>query len=258
VQKAEWTRNRTQERTLVSDFRTTPIGDHWFGMRRVREVDGVAIDASFRGELARTFDQSTSDGRLQMKKALDLENARYTIGDYAYTTNTPNFTFEVFRRENIVNWDVKKRAEEDIDGVRTWRIEVKDRAEPASGTYWVDPATGRIFQAEFSFANFTSRDLGRADGYFQVPVRHSALSLRPSTANSNPDVQMKVRYSMDPAIGLVVPISMDEQYKSQAFLKSVEGHAVYSSFRRFGSDVQLMPAGEPESRVTANPAPDPA
>jgi len=86
----------TRERVILSDFRTTPIGDEWVGIRRVRQVDGIDIDRGFWGRLAEPFERSTLQGRVQLKLLLAYENARFNLGDFNLA-NVPTFVLDFFR-----------------------------------------------------------------------------------------------------------------------------------------------------------------
>ncbi len=220
----------SRERTLLSEFRTTPVGDVWLGTRRVREVDGIAIDPSFRGRLAGNYDLSTFTGLLQLKKAIAYENARYTIGDFYFTTNIPTAPLDVLRRSNIAGYTFQKRGEEVVDTVRTWKVEATDRDGLLSAMFWIEPETGRILRTEFGTRDFVTRQNG-------------------------PAMWTTVRYGFDAAVGMMVPLSMDEEYKGVGFLMGGQGHADYTNYRRFRADVRLVANAEDAPAAPGNFSP---
>jgi VWFA-related protein len=218
VQSAKLDETNSRERITVADFRTTPIGDEWFGMRRVREVDGIEIDPRFWGRLGESFDLSTEQGRGQMERALASENARFNLGDF-YLTNVPTFALDFFRPKDMSIYNFTKAGEETVDGLHVWKIDASTRNPhtgvlPVSGNFWVEPISGRLLHAE-------------------VDVRSPYPDVIPS-------LHMIVHFRFDPALGMLLPESMDEQYEGGGFPeRNIKGHAVYSNFHVFGADVRL-------------------
>jgi VWFA-related protein len=212
-----------RERKIISDFRATPIAGESFGFRLVREVDGMVLDPLFRGRLAEDFDLSTPEGRLRMQRALVYENSRYTVGDFAISTDIPTFPLEVFRPNNVGYYEFRKTGGETIDGTRTWKIEVRDRAEgrltstPLQGIFWVDPSTGRIHRASLEFP----------------PIQPNGR-------------EMTVRYGFEPRLGMMVPLSM--VFEQVNVRQSFRSRAEYRDFARFGGDVRLTEAQRAEMK----------
>src|SRR5207237_956160 len=66
------------------------------------------------------------------------------------------------------------------------------------------------------------------------------------------DAQIDVRYQLDPAVGLLVPIEMREKYHTGRERSTIEGKATYSKFRQFQVGGREIPAyqGEPEATLT--------
>jgi hypothetical protein len=225
----------TRQRHTVADFRTTSVGEEWVGIRHVREVDGLLVDPSFSGRLGETFDLSSPEGRIKTKRAIAFENSRFNIGDLRFTTNIPTFPLEVFRSQYVGGYSIKKIGEEVVDEVRTWKVKVDERIIPdaidssrsrLSGTFWIDPASGEIHQAEIGFDTLTST--------FSMETR--ADTLRKTAA-----MKMRVQFKRDPILRILVPVSMDDSYlRSLNDEASVEGHATYSRFRQFGSDSRFI------------------
>ena len=224
----------TRERVIMSDFRTTPIGDEWFGIRRVRQVDGIDIDPGFWGLLGEPFDRSTLRGRAQLRLALAYENARFNFGDFNLA-NVPTFVLDFFRATDIGNYRFEKSAEEDVDGIHAWKVSGSLRnpvqgAPPISALFWIEPGSGRVLRS-------------------QIEVNRPQRTAIPS-------LHMEVRFRFDGALGMLLPATMDETYEGSVFDEwNIHAHAEYSNFRSFYSDVGLdehLPQPGPSSDLVLN------
>jgi VWFA-related protein len=211
-----------RERRLVSDFRTTPVGDDWLGMRRVREIDGVRIDPMFQGRLGEPFDLLTPAGRAQRIKAITFENSRFFVGDSTAGINIPTFPLEFFREPNLGLFEFRMRGDDQVDGRPVWKIEVRDRTArllssyPLTGTVWVEPGSGRVLKAEI------------------VPI-WSSEPVAPRT--SALPFKLEVRYAWNPGIEMWVPAQMDYQEASPGYRS--EMHATYRNFARYSAQTRL-------------------
>jgi VWFA-related protein len=72
-------------------------------------------------------------------------------------------------------------------------------------------------------------------------------SIETNLPKAQADIQIKVQFSFDPSIGMMVPSSMDEFYKGDLVLggvrsRAIEAHATYQNFRRYGSSVRFVNA----------------
>jgi hypothetical protein len=96
-------------------------------------------------------------------------------------------------------------------------------ALPASGRFWVEPASGRVVMTEMQLRNRVV------------------------------DALVDVRYDMSDAVGLFVPVAMRERYRDLRRENTViEGYATYSRVRKFqvtsSEVVKEEPREPPQSR----------
>jgi len=217
--------NRT--RRMVSDFMTIPVGKEYFGVRHVRQVDDITLDPQYRSFWREAFDETTSDGRDALQKAITFENTRYNIGDFNRSTNMPTFPLEVLDKDNLDLFSFSKSGEEKIGNIQTWRVRFSDRDRGTllmstgigaderysiRGTLWIEPTTGRVFRAQMELAN---------------------------TLRENIEVKLEVRFRLDAALGVVVPVYMEEHYTDEYANHELDAYADYLNFRRFNTNVKL-------------------
>lgn len=191
-------------------------------------MEGVEVDPLFRGRLADQFDLATPEGRIQLHKVVLFENSRYFAGDQFAGTAIPTFPLEVFRPENIGQFEFRRLGVQTVTGTSVWNIGIRDRTKgflaghPLRGTALVDPPTGRVF----------SMDVELWSSPLQAPA-----------------VRLQVRYERNAAIGLLTPVAMD--YSETANPYRSETHAVYDGFVRFRSDTRTGISDKAESPTRA-------
>ena len=235
VQTWEGRTSRGREtRTLKSDVLLTrpPGATRYLLFRDVFEVDGRQVrDRDER--LLDLFLQPSAVASRQVMRILD-ESARYNIGDISRNVNTPTLAlifldpqyrdrFRFERTGDLTPATVRDGATRDDDEVRrlftpgggVWAIAYQETAADtmlgtgngdslrAGGRFWVEPATGRVVMTE--------------------------LELRADTVTATVDV----RYALEPALDLMVPVAMRERYDARRKDSTVEGTAFYSRVRRF-------------------------
>jgi VWFA-related protein len=245
VQEARWedldnhdrTLHAHRERTMVSDFLSLPIGQTWIGFRHVRQVDGIAVDPLYKDVVRQVFDETTSEGRQQLQERLTFESSRYNIGDFTRPTSLPTFPLEILDSDNLDLFDFSDAGEEVIDNVHTRKVQFTDHFSPSflmksgvgpsprvslSGTFWVEPVTGRVYQSEIAFTDPRKR---------------------------KSEMRMQVRFRPDPSLAMLVPISMEEHFRDPVLHHEVDCYADYTKFRRFETGVLLSdqdpPGGPP-------------
>jgi hypothetical protein len=210
----------SEERTLVSEYMIfqLPPSEDWFGLRDVREVDGVPVaDHDVRLKLLFTDSRNRVE---ELAMAVDQESARFNLGDVPRTINLPTFALRFLRPSNRKRFDYKKEAEERVGDAVTWVVGYREthsptfsgtaRGEdvPASGRFWIDPATGAVLRTEMILGGTRKQ-------------QHRAT--------------VTVTYALDETLGFRVPIEMRETYdkprqKNSAVINAV---ATYSTFRPF-------------------------
>lgn len=208
--------------TLRSDYLLVqPEGsERYFGFRDVFEANGSAVRD--RGErLTELFlgGASTLDRQVQ---GILSDSARYNVGDVQRNTNTPTLAL-LFLRGSYKPRFAFERVEDRAPGLgidepegadvwviayrETWPTSVVRQRRggnlPASGRYWIEPATGRVLVTEVAFG----------DGEL--------------------DSLVTVRYAQPEALEHLAPVEMRERYNNRRSRSRVEGTATYSRFRRF-------------------------
>jgi VWFA-related protein len=226
---------------MLSDFMLMPIGDTWIGFRHVREVDGVVLDPLYKGVARQEFDETIPKGRHQLLERLTFESIRYNIGDFVRPANLPTFPLEILDTDNLKLFSFSDAGGEILDGVQVTRVNFRERllssfimdtgVGPAlrvslSGTFWIEPSTGRIFQSEVTFADPQHRKT---------------------------EMKMSVRFRPDPKLEMLVPVSMEEHFRDPVTHHQVDCNADYQNFRHFETGVQL---GDPADGPVP-PPPDP-
>jgi len=108
----------------------------------------------------------------------------------------------------------RRDGDDTVDGIKAVKVAFQETASPslvrpttgaadipAHGTFWIDPANGRILKTRISAAAGAS-------------VMTTTVVYRPM-----------------PGIGVWPPAEMDERYEAPS--EEIEGHAVYRNFRQF-------------------------
>jgi hypothetical protein len=211
------------ERTLRSDYmlvrgETGQAG--WLSFRDIFEVDGKAV-AGERGRLERWLRDSRSSFASRAR-ALALDQARYNVGNVVRTINVPllplefllpemqkRLRFRLNGRDRLLDTDVVIVTFEERRRPTVIRTPNGDDV-PASGAFWVEPASGRVLRTEL-------RTGGRDLRYVRTAIR--------------------VAYERHDRLNMLVPSAMDETYL--AARETITGSARYSNYRRFETDVRL-------------------
>ena len=199
-------------------FLWLPRDASWIAVRDVLAVDGKprrAADRPLQGVLK--SDSVTVD---QLKR-LAAANGRFNIGSIVRTFNEPTLALLFLDAQYRRRFAFTRRGEQTVNGepatmyefVESGRptvIRDQDRDLPVRGTYWIDPASGRVLQTSLQLADSVRRLDGR----------------------------MTVQYSPNPKFDVLVPLEMRERYTS-ASGEEVTAVATYSDFRRFEATSRL-------------------
>lgn len=195
----------------------------WAPFRDVYEVDGKPV--ADRGEHMRQLLTKISSGSSRDAVAIHDESARFNLNafgvDVDRTVNTPLTTLMFLRAQNQPRSAFHFGGTERVDGVSCRIVEFTEETRPsliesvagssARGRFWIEPDTGHVRRSELRAEAAITRDWTRF-------VRAT----------------ITVRYAAEPALGVWVPVSMDEQYDLNASDQVITGHAAYSNYRRFG------------------------
>lgn len=194
-------------------------------VRNVQVVDGRRV-ADTGESIERAL--GMSDGRRPgVLRALADANARYNLGAIRRNFNEPTLALLFASTANQARFSFRERGSEEKDDRVLVRIDfsevvrptfVRDGASagdiPASGSLWVDEG-GTIWRTRLVLDN---------------PRRTYA--------------EVDVTYGLDGRLGLMVPLSMTEEYRSvgggPARQVSIGGQATYTDYRRFETTGRIV------------------
>lgn len=198
-------------RRLVSDFLMVKLEgfDGWLPFRDVFEVDGVQVrDRDDR--LRKLFLEAPPARAVETSNRILEESARYNIGNIRRNLNLPTLALFLVHPTYAPRFAFSKRGEPTENGVRLWEITFTEASRPtvirtfdgkdivSSGTFWVEPVSGRVVRSQLVAAGAT----------------------------------ITVTYEPRPeALGMWVPVRMREEYGYAT--GNISATATYSKFRRF-------------------------
>jgi hypothetical protein len=211
------------ERTLRSDYvivRDFAGEGSWVGVRDVLEVDGQTVSADTGG--LRALLQDTARPLAQRLRALADLQAKYNIGDVYRTINVPTLPLEFLLPDRQARFRFKNAGAATLHGVPAARVSFEERDRPtiirspdgrdvvSRGTFWLDPATGAVLRSEL-----------------RVTPTHGATL----------ETMIVVGYSRNDRFDMLLPDDMNEMYLTRS--GRIEGHATYTNYRRFETDVKI-------------------
>jgi hypothetical protein len=201
------------ETVLVSDFLLVQVpGEGWLPFRDVFERDGKQVrDREER--LATLFLKGASRSAFDQARAIMNEGARYNIGNVSRNINIPTLPLPFLLAQNRARFSFKAgKRDADEPG---FVIEFKETARPTfisttngrdlpvSGRFWVDERDGTVLRTE-------------------VDALDTSL-----------EAHFVVTYEPDSAIGMRVPVRMEERMRRARDPMEIRGVATYSRFRKF-------------------------
>jgi hypothetical protein len=201
------------ETVLVSDFLLVQVpGEGWLPFRDVFERDGKQV-RDRQDRLATLFLKGSSRSAFDQARAIMNEGARYNIGNVSRNINVPTLALPFLLAQNRPRFSFKagKRDEKEPGFV----IDFKETARP-------------------TFVSTTSgRDLP-VDGRFWVDERDgTVLRTELHALDTSVEAHIVVTYEPDAAIGIRVPVRMEERMRRTRDPMEIRGVATYSRFRRF-------------------------
>ncbi len=209
-------------RLLRSDFVIVPglgAGSPWLGVREVLEVDGKAVDGE-HGRIEALLKDGAAGTAARLRALADAQ-ARFNLGALYRTINVPTLPLEFLLRERQDRLRFKRLDDAVMHGARVWRVTFRERVRPtlirtpegrdvlSEGVFWIAPDTGAVVRTELRGA--------------ERPRGLTWLIL--------------VSYAHHDRFRMLLPDDMHEQY--QTGRSRIEGHATYSRFRRFETDVRI-------------------
>jgi hypothetical protein len=211
------------ERRLRSDFVLVPglgAGSPWLGVREVLEVDGRSVEGE-HGRLEAILSDTRGDRASRLRALADAQ-AKYNLGDLYRTINVPTLALEFLLPDRQDRFRFKRSGTADLHGTRVWTVTYQERVRPtlirtpegrdvvSAGVFWIDPDTGAVVRSELR----AGENLGR---------RLRSIIL--------------VSYARNDRFDMLLPDDMNELYVTPR--SRIEGHATYSHFRRFETEVRI-------------------
>lgn len=192
--------------------RTAETG--WVTFRDVIEVDGRAVtDRADR--LLQLFIKPAGDSGEQVMRIIEA-SAKYNLGWVRRTINYPAMVLEFARPVEQKRSQFRRGGTTKVGGIEAREVRFTERAMPrliktpddaaASGSFWVEEATGRILRTELRVTTGSTTSL------------------------------IGVSYGHQPKLDLWLPVLMTERYSTPR-QPTISGRAIYTNFRRF--DVQV-------------------
>jgi hypothetical protein len=202
----------SRHRTTRSDVIVINAGPSaWIAFRDVFEVDGKLVrDRDER--LQKLFLETPGQAMVQAKRIMD-ESARYNLGGLQRNVNVPTMALTYLRAANQPRSGFALDGHENVNripaavltfseiGVPTV-IQSASQNLPASGRFWIEPASGRVLKTE--------------------------LSVRTRTLQA----KITVTYAAGAKVDLWVPATMKEDYRTPRG-EHITAEARYANFRQF-------------------------
>jgi hypothetical protein len=210
--------SREQRRTQA-DFLILLVGEERIGLRRVTRLDGVTVKSK-QPDFATIMDDSPQ-GIMKQLAAIRQESSAYNIGLVERNINVPTFALKAARQKEAPRFSFSKKGTAKVSGIETWEIQFEEKRAPtlihadtgqslqASGSLWIEPATGRIVKTDLQVEN-----------PYSMPKVKGRIT---------------VTYSENKKLGILVPGEMREWYETEDAL--VTCIASYSNFRMFNVEV---------------------
>jgi hypothetical protein len=211
-------------RDLKSDVMMLNLGNSdWAQFRDVYEVDNMAV-RDHEARLLGLFEKPSA-GTLSQAQRIADESASYNVG-VTRNINVPTMALTYLTRGHQARSVFQLAGSEAIDGERTQIVKFRETATPSlittpdgmvatSGRFWIVPVSGEVRRTELICVVTTPRVL---------------------TGTTT------VEYATAPAVGLLVPTRMDEEYR-RAGGETDRGSATYSNFRAFTVDTKAVKRG---------------
>jgi len=212
-------------RQIESEIFFAGIGDGlaWMTIRNVLTVDGQAVPSS-HDRIMDALNGGIRENRARLKALAD-ESARYNLGAVERNFNDPTLTLTFLdpRFRDRFRFEIDGRDE--VDGTAVSRIAFRETVRPTLIRNERDgsnaPASGELL----------IDDDGR--------VWQSALKV---ATRSDTTAEIRVRYEFESKLEMLVPRTMDEDYRGSARNGAtlISCHASYSNYRRFETSGRIV------------------
>jgi len=194
-------------------------------VRTIRVVDGRMIQGSDdRIEQALTL---SPGARTEKLRALADAGAQYNLGDLQRNFNEPTVALIFGATDFQPRFRFSIDPTDESEGETVYAINYREVQRPTvirdARTGADIPASGRLWTTAEGVVTRTELHLDRNDTL----------------------VTIRVSYQLDPHLGVMVPATMDEDYRyrdqrTHRFV-FVTAHASYSEYRRFETSVRILP-----------------
>jgi len=207
-------------RELRSDVMLLNLGDSdWTQFRDVYEVDNAPVrdhETRLQGLL-----ENPAAGAMIQAQRIAQESASFNLG-VTRNINVPTMALTYLSRGHQARSKFEPAGSATIEGERAQIVKFRETATPSliatpygtvatSGRFWIVPVSGDVLRTELTCV-----------------VTNSARLTGTTT----------VVYAVAQAIGLRVPLEMDEEYQLGGMVD--RGHATYSNFRAFTVDTKTL------------------
>jgi hypothetical protein len=210
-------RTQTETREIKSDIVAAPeSGSRWLSFRDVYSVNGAPVrDRDSR--LEKLF-ASAGENRFVEARRILAEGARFNLGTIFRTINQPSMPLMFIASENRSRSAFRAGRKDTVAGVETVVIDFEETARPtlvksstrslpATGSFWVEPNTGRVMKAS-------------------VKIESNVVTM-----------EMLVTFGFVEKLNMWVPVEMTDVASNA--LETVMGFAVYTNYRRFDTSVVI-------------------
>jgi hypothetical protein len=211
---APMTARTAETQRLRSSFLFVQLtdGPGWIGFRQVLEVNGKRVGQDRQGG---TRLDVPGESTLDRWRRLSEESARYNIGSIRRTLNVPTFALLVLHPANLPRFAFTPAQGDGAKGSPTCGVDFQETDSPtiirnavggdvpSSGTFRIEPVSGRVVQSELIAGSTTA-----------------SVALR-----------ALVRFERDSRLQLWVPREMREEYAA-ASNERLLCVARYSDYRR--------------------------
>lgn len=206
---------------LRSDFLIVRLGggNGWMPFRDTFDVNGTRVnDRSDR--LAKLFAEPSDDSFNHAARIM-ADSTRHNLGSMTRTVNIPTLALMFLHPQVRERFTFSRHGEETLDGRLAWRVEyhesqrpaliktTRGRDLPASGTFWIEAATGVVLKTTMTAADALVRAL------------------------------VTTTYRRDDGLDLWVPARMEDYYKADGEVDEVTGIATYTNYRTFTAATDL-------------------
>jgi hypothetical protein len=195
----------------------------WVTVRDVQRVDGRPVRGS-RERIDRALDGDRRDSRLLLRQLAD-EGARYNLGDLRRNFSDPALALSFVDPDRQSRFRFELGPPDVIDGLVLRRINFRETRRPTLIQNARDsrdvPASGAIFVTD--------------DGTIRRTEMH--VDAPPDTTAT-----IRVAYRADARLGMLVPESLDEEYRSHKGNDEtvITGRATYADYRRFETSSRIV------------------